>query len=220
MSPDVPERARLSEEELNARREELLLDVRHRLAGGRGAEERAKRGVSQSRIRMRTLLLPAFGILLFLHFGSRAGAPLGVHAAFTPGAGESFAGPRVFAAERSGADATGEIELAPGDVVGTTSGPPSTLELGKGRLLLDSGARAVVASLLPPRVRLLGGTARAEGRLRVVTAHGVYDLDSGAARLTLGSDVGLVVEQFEGEGAVIGPEGERKLAAGMTAVSW
>lgn len=219
MTPDPPRQGRLTAEELEVRKEELYRDVHERLAGGKGLEERRRKEVSQSRIRLRTLLLPAFGIVLFLHFGSKAGAPLGVHAAFTPGDGESFAGPRVFAAERSPGADDGVIELAPGDVVGTTSGAASMLELGKGRLALESGARAVVASLMPPRVRLLGGTARAEGRLRIVTAHGVFDLESGAARLSLGSEEGLVVEQLEGEGALIGPEGQKDLVAGDRAAS-
>ncbi|MFT5733152.1 MAG: hypothetical protein ACJA2W_003085 [Planctomycetota bacterium] len=213
-SDDLP-KGRLSEGELESRKDELLRDVQERLAGGPGTLKRRQREVSQSGIRLRTLLLPAFGIVLLLHFGSRAGAPLGVHAAFTPGEGGSFAGPRVFAAERTGAGENGVFQLVPGDVVGTTSGAPSMLELGNGRLILEVGARAVVASLLPPRVRLLGGTAMAEGRLRVVTAHGVFDLESGSARLTLGSEAGLVVEQADGSGVLIGPDGERKVAAGM-----
>ncbi len=216
--PPQKRSSRLTDEELSLRKEALLADVHERLAGAQGTLSKARKDASQSRIRMRTLLLPALGIVLFLHFGSRAGAPLGVNAAFTPGGGESFAGPRVFTADEIKPGA-GEIRLAPGDVVGTTSGSPGVLELGNGRLILEPGARALISSLMPPRVRLIGGDARAEGRLRIITAHGVFDLESGAATLTLNSTVGLLVEQVEGEGVLVGPQGEVKLSAGDRSAS-
>ena len=219
--PDGP---RLSPDELARRKDELMLEGRARIADAHAG--RIARQVSQSRIRLRTLLLPAFGIVLFLNFGSRAGAPLGVHAAFTPGGGESFAGPRTFGAPAetgeqpaAGSDDRSPIELSPGDVVGTKSGSASILELGKGRLVLESGARALVVSLMPPRARLLGGTAQAEGRLRVVTAHGIFDIDSGVATMNLSAAEGLVVNQLEGSGVLKGPEGEQRLGAGDRAVS-
>lgn len=215
---------RLTPEELAQRKDELMREGRARIADAHSG--RVGREVSQSRIRLRTLLLPAFGIVLFLHFGSRAGAPLGVHAAFTPGGGESFAGPRTFGAppgEATGSTAFSDdrspIQLSPGDVVGTKSGTPSVLELGKGRLILEPGARALVASLMPPRARLLGGTAQAEGRLRVVTAHGIFDIHSGLATLTLSANEGLVVDQVEGSGTLTGPGGESQVNAGDRAVS-
>ncbi len=157
---------------------------------------------------MRLLLIPAFAIFIFIQFGSRAGAPLGVHAAFTPGDGTSFAGPRVF---RNGVEES--IRLAPGDVVGATSGSGSTLELGGGRLALEPGARAAVASLMPPRVRMIGGRAHVSGRLRVVTAHGILDLESGSADLTLG-DQGLTVTLRVGEASLISPDGQFELVPG------
>lgn len=210
------DKARLSPAELERRREELLREGRARVADARSG--RAPREVNQSRVRMRMLLLPAFGMLLFMHFGSRAGAPLGVHAAFTPGGGESFAGPRAFDASVQAEDRR-PIEVVPGDVVGTKSGTASILELGQGRLVLEPGARAVVASLMPSRARLLGGNAQAEGRLRVVTAHGIYDIDEGLANLSLSAAGGLIVKQIEGSGVLVGPDGEQRLVAGTRATS-
>ncbi len=218
--PPEPHQGRLSPEELAQRKDELMREGRARIADAQSG--RVGREVSQSRIRMRTLLLPAFGIVLFLHFGSRAGAPLGVHAAFTPGGGESFAGPRTFGSPSDGTANSSDrspIQLSPGDVVGTKSGTASVLELGKGRLILESGARAVVSSLMPPRARLLGGTAQAEGRLRVVTAHGIFDIHSGLATLSLSAAKGLVVDQLEGSGTLTGPGGEQQVSAGDRAVS-
>lgn len=214
-----PQRKSLSPEALAQKREALLRDVHGRIAAAEGFHQGPRRQVSLSGIRLRTLLLPAFAIVLFLHFGSRAGAPLGVHAAFTPGGGASFAGPRVFAAagaqgEAGPASAPERVRLEPGDVVGTTSGSPSTLELGKGSLRLEPGARAAVASLMPPRVRFLGGRARAQGRLRVVTAHGLYDLHEGEAHLALDAAAGLVIEQVSGEGTIVSAAGTRDLGAG------
>ncbi len=223
-----PQQPRLSPEELARRKDELMLEGRARITDAQAG--RAAKEVSQSRIGMRMLLLPAFGIVLFMSFGSRAGAPLGVHAAFTPGGGESFAGPRTFGAEpgsgpasgagpMAGSDDRSPIQLSPGDVVGTKSGTASVLELGNGRLVLESGARAVLSSLMPPRARLLGGKAQAEGRLKVVTAHGIFDIDSGVATLSLSAAEGLVVHQVEGTGLLRGPGGEQRLKAGDRAVS-
>lgn len=197
-------------EELERRREELLRDVTGRIQAARGERRgsRAPSAAARSRIRLRTLLLPAFAIVLMVHLGSRAGAPLGIDALFTPGDGSSFAGPRVFAAERE----VGPVELAPGDVVGVQDGSGGTLTLGKGTLHLEAGARAAVASVMPPRARLIGGEARATGRLRVVTAHGIVDLDEGAVLLLL--DEGLEVELEEGAASIISPDGEVELTVG------
>ena len=200
-------------EELRRRREELLHDVSERIAVARGEmpRRRSASGATLSRIRLRTLLLPAFAIVAMIHLGGRAGAPLGVDALFTPGTGTSFAGPRVFAAER--AASPGPVTLAPGDVVGARDGEGSTLTLGDGRLVLEPGARAAVASVMPPRARLIGGAARVEGRLRVVTAHGILDLEHGGARLVLDSR-GLAVRVMDGAARVISPDGEVELGPG------
>lgn len=200
-------------EELRRRREELLHDVSERIAVARGEmpRRRSASGAALSRIRLRTLLLPAFAIVAMVHLGGRAGAPLGVDALFTPGTGTSFAGPRVFAAER--AASPGQVTLAPGDVVGARDGEGSTLTLGDGRLVLEPGARAAVASVMPPRARLIGGAARVEGRLRVVTAHGIFDLERGGARLVLDSR-GLAVRVVDGTARVISPDGEVELGPG------
>ena len=200
-------------EELRRRREELLHDVSERIAVARGEmpRRRSASGATLSRIRLRTLLLPAFAIVAMIHLGGRAGAPLGVDALFTPGTGTSFAGPRVFAAER--AASPGPVTLAPGDVVGARDGEGSTLTLGDGRLVLEPGARAAVASVMPPRARLIGGAARVEGRLRVVTAHGILDLEHGGARLVL-DNRGLAVRVMDGAARVISPDGEVELGPG------
>ena len=107
-----PQRKSLSPEALAEKREALLRDVHRRIAAADGFREGRRRSVSLTGVRLRTLLLPAFAIVLFLHFGSRAGAPLGVHAAFTPGAGASFAGPRVFSSDVASTDATSVTSLA------------------------------------------------------------------------------------------------------------
>lgn len=200
-------------EELERRREELLQDASERIAAARGERPRRRgtSGAALRRVRLRTLLLPAFAIVAMVHLGGRAGAPLGVDALFTPGTGTSFAGPRVFAAER--AASPGPVTLAPGDVVGARDGEGSTLTLGDGRLVLEPGARAAVASVMPPRARLIGGTARAEGRLRVVTAHGIVDLATGSAHLALDGD-GLAVRVVDGLARVISPDGEFELLSG------
>lgn len=197
-----------SSESLERRRAELLGEVSDRLEEQHHPMRRSARPANPSRVQMRLLLIPAFAIFLFIQFGSRAGAPLGVHAAFTPGDGTSFAGPRVF---RAGS--TESMQLAPGDVVGARSGSGTTLELGAGRLALEAGARAAVASLMPPRVRLIGGRAHASGKLRVVTAHGILDLDDGSAELILG-DEGLTVTLRLGEARLTSPDGEFELVPG------
>lgn len=206
---------------LEARRRALLHEIENRSVGGAASGGLAlpkQRQPSLSGVRLRTLLLPAFAIVLFIHFGSRAGAPLGVHAAFTPSeTGESFAGPRMFTQGGTGGPEQ-SVRLSPGDVVGTRSGEPSKLELGKGRLTLDPGARAVVASLLPPRVRFVGGHATIHGRLRVVTAMGVIDLNEGEARVHL-DESGLEVRLIKGGGELTAPDGVTTLVPGVLAAS-
>ena len=190
---------------LDARRDELVAELHERIARSKPRPlPSMRRRVSLQGIRMRTLLLPAFAIVLFLAFGSRAGAPLGVEAAFTPGPGTSFAGPRVFDVPED-APPGPSVRLAPGDLVGARSGAESVLEVGHGRLRLQPGARAVLASLMPPRVRLIGGRAEASGRLRIVTANGIVDLDDGRALLYLSED-GLDITLVEGEGSLIAPD--------------
>ncbi|MEM9380391.1 MAG: hypothetical protein AAGB93_10630 [Planctomycetota bacterium] len=204
-------------EELQARREAMLTELHDRIGRTRdgGPSPHRRRAPSLSGVRLRTLLLPAFAIVLLVQLGSRAGAPLGVEAAFTPGAGTSFAGPRIF--ERP-ADASpgAPVRIEPGDVVGARSGATSVLAVGRGRLRLDPGARAVLASLMPPRVRLVGGSGVAEGRLRVVTAHGIVDVEDGSARLELGPE-GLDVLLLDGAGRLIAPDATTDLAPGQRA---
>ena len=203
--------------ELERKRLALIAEIRSRSVGRRAAtpgvsDERRARRIAG--VRMRTLLLPAFAIVVMIHFGSRAGAPLGVHAGFTPSPnGKSFAGPRVF--DEHG---MAEVTLAPGDVVGTLEGATSTLALGDGTLELEKGARAVVASLMPPRARLIGGRARIKGKLRVVTAMGVIDVDDGEADVSL-DESGLEVELLHGAGVLTAPEGRVELLPGQVAAS-
>ena len=66
---------------------------------------------------------------------------------------------------------------------------------------------------MPPRARLIGGNARAEGRLRVVTAHGIVDLERGRAQLALDGG-GLAVRVVDGFARVISPDGEFELRPG------
>ena len=203
--------------DLERRRLALIAEIQSRSIGRRGAtpgvtEERHRRRIAG--VRLRTLLLPAFAIVLMIHFGSRAGAPLGVRAGFTPSQnGTSFAGPRVF--DEHG---MAEVTLAPGDVVGTLDGGKSTLALGEGSLELEKGARAVVASLMPPRARLIGGKARINGKLRVVTAMGVIDIQDGEASVVL-DERGLEVTLLDGSGVLTAPEGRMELVQGETAAS-
>lgn len=195
----------------------MLTELHERLGRAAGGAPRRRRAPSLSRIRLRTLLLPAFAIVLLVHLGSQSGGPLGVEAAFTPGAGTSFAGPRVF--ERPIDAAPGApVRIEPGDVVGAGEDATSVLAVGGGRLRLDPGARAALASLMPPRVRLVGGTAVAEGRLRVVTAHGIVDVEDGSARIELGSE-GLDVLLLDGVGRLIAPDATRELEPGERATA-
>lgn len=203
--------------QLEERRRAMIAEISTRSVGG---QDRARRrqGPSASGSRLRTLLLPAFAIVLFIHFGSRAGAPLGVHAAFTPNAdGVSFAGPRVFE-QGAAPPSSGSVRLAPGDVVGTQTGSPTVLALGDGRVELSPGARAAVASLLPPRVRLIRGEFRAFGRLRIITAMGVVELAEGECALRL-DERGLEVELEIGAGELIAPYGTVELVPGEIAAS-
>ncbi|MEL6428068.1 MAG: hypothetical protein AAFU73_21155 [Planctomycetota bacterium] len=161
--------------------------------------------------RMRLVLLSAFVIVMLAWAGRNSGGPLGLQAAFTPASdGVSFAGRRTFEAQ---GDA---VTLVPGDVVGARDGRGASLVLGDGRLELEPGARAAVASLMPPRARLLGGTVRASGRIRVVSAHGILDLE-GEAELRLDQS-GLAVGVRAGEATVVSPDGSRTLAAGESAL--
>lgn len=212
-----------SDPELERRRLALIAEIRSRSIGRRGptrgggpvpgeSEERRVRRLAG--VRLRTLLLPAFAIVLMIHFGSRAGAPLGVHAGFTPSPdGKSFAGPRIFREPGMAA-----VTLAPGDVVGTLEGGRSTLALGDGTLELEEGARAVVASLMPPRARLIGGSARITGTLRVVTAMGVIDIAGGEADVRL-DEGGLEVVLARGAGVLTAPNGRTQLVPGELAAS-
>ena len=131
--PSIAMTAAPRQSDLDARRDAMVSGLRDRIDRTNHHLVTPRRGVNLSRIRMRTLLLPAFAIILMISFGSRAGAPLGVDAAFTPGSGTSFAGPRVFEIPPGAAPAK-PVRLEPGDVVGTSSGSASLLEAGKGRI--------------------------------------------------------------------------------------
>lgn len=161
--------------------------------------------------RARIVLLSAFAVFLLAWVGRNTGGPLGVNAAFTPGAGgTSFAGARTF----EGTSAP--VPLTPGDVVGSRDCVGATLALGGGRIELGPGARAAVASLMPPRARLLGGTARVDGTLRVVTAHGVLDVEDGACSVGL-DERGLRVSVESGAVRLTSADGVRELGAGESA---
>jgi len=197
--PDLQRRAARLRDEAAARVERQ----RDLLFGG--AAPRARRA---SASRTRIVLLSAFAVFLFAWVGRNTGGPLGVHAAFTPGSGgASFAGARMF----EGTSAP--VPVTPGDVVGSRDGVGATLALGGGRVELGPGARAAVASLMPPRARLLGGTARIEGELRVVTAHGVLDVEGGACSVRL-DEGGLRVSVESGAARLTTADGVRELGAG------
>lgn len=192
-------------DDLRARADSEMESIRDRIRRVTPQPRGSRAPSSPSRIRMRTLILPAFAILIMIQFGSRAGAPLGVQAAFTPGEGSSFAGPTVFEV-RPGSAPQESVSISPGDLVGARSGSDSVLVLGEGRLRLEPGARALIGAILPPRVRLLGGHAEASGRIRVVTAHGILDLAEGKASVRL-NESGFHVTLTEGEGTLLGPDG-------------
>lgn len=192
-----------------ALREEAAARVERQRALLLGGPAPRARRASASRTRM--VLLSAFVVFLFAWIGRNTGGPLGVSAAFTPSAsGTSFAGARLF----HGTSAP--VSVMPGDVVGARDGAGATLTLGSGRIDLGPGARAAVASLMPPRARLLGGTARIEGTLRVVTAHGVLDLMDGACVVGL-DEGGLTVAVDEGSARLTTADGVRELGAGDSA---
>ena len=203
--------------DLDARRDAMVAELHERIAradgrGPLGGTAPRRRPLSLSRLRLRTLVLPALAVFLLVHFSTGSGAPFGVVAAFQPGDGASYAG-AVELTDGATATAGASVPVEPGDVVGTTAGSPGTLTLGKGSLALHAGARALVESLVPPRVRLVGGTGVARGRIRVVTANGVLDLGDGEAQLEIRSD-GTRVEVRSGAGSLTTPDGVDELAAG------
>lgn len=204
-------------ENTEERGEALVREARARLEAARAVEHgswrRVRRGAS-SGPRLRTLLLSGFAIFAMVHLGSRAGAPLGVRAAFTPSrGGESFVGPRHIGADEVLAE--GEtIQLTPGDVIGVLGGAGGAVTMGGGRVELEPGARLVAASLMPPRVQLRGGRVTVTGRLRVVTPNGIVDGASGAVcHLSLGNE-GLVVRTAEGQVTVTDSAGVHEVPAG------
>ena len=204
-----------TQNDLDQRRDEIVADLTAKITGvsGTGA---GRRPLRLSRIRLRTLVLPAFAVFLMVHFGGGAAKPLGVEAAFVPGSGEAFAGVVQVDGAAETMDATGgrpSIPVESGDVVGTTAGSPGTLRLGPGSLELHAGARALVESLLPPRVRLISGTAIAKGELRVLTAHGLLAQTEGESELGI-SPEGLRVTLRAGEASLVSPDGSGPLAIG------
>lgn len=205
------------EEALEERARALRADALARLERSRPRAARPPRPSSLAGLRLRTLLLPAFAIACMAHFGGgeRRALP-GVSASFTPGAGASFAGARTFEAD---ADAPGDerVPVHPGDVIGVAAGAEaaSRLDLAGRTVRIDPGARALVASLFPPRVRLVRGGIVVSGDLVVDSAHGIVDLAGGSARITLES-TGLAVTLVEGSGRLVGPDGAVELVPGRT----
>ncbi len=203
------------QKDLDQRRDEIVADLTAKIAGVSGAGA-GRRPLRLSRIRLRTLVLPAFAVFLMVHFGGGAAKPLGVEAAFVPGSGEAFAGFVQVDGEAGTMDATGgrpSIPVESGDVVGTTAGSPGTLRLGPGSLELHAGARALVESVMPPRVRLISGTAIAKGEVRVLTAHGFLEQTEGESRLGI-SPEGLRVTLHAGEASLVSPYGAGPLTVG------
>ncbi len=213
-------------DDLNQRRDELVADLSAKIAG---VSERGARGTRGgpprlAGIRLRTLLLPAFAVGLMLYFGKGVATPFGVEAAFAPGSGGAFAGfVEIKSTDRpagAGPSATAEarrseaaIPVEPGDMIGTTDGSPGTLTLGKGTLELHAGARALLESIVPPRVRLISGTAIARGQLRVVTPHGLLDLREGELSLVI-SPEGLRLGLRSGDASLVSPDGSGPLPVG------
>jgi hypothetical protein len=213
-------------DDLDRRRDEIVADLSARIAGVSGGGGLGARGgpLRLSRVRLRTLLLPAFALGLMLYFGEGGAAPLGVEAAFEPGSGGAFAGfVEVKPKDRTSgagsptpADAgapSAAIPVEPGDMVGTTDGSPGTLTLGRGRLELHAGSRALLESVVPPRVRLISGTAVARGQLRVLTPHGLLDLQEGELWLGI-SPEGLRLTLRSGEASLVSPDGAGPLLVG------
>lgn len=203
------------QKDLDQRRDEIVADLTAKIAGVSGAGA-GRRPLRLSGIRLRTLVLPAFAVFLMVHFGGSAAKPLGVEAAFVPGSGEAFAGFLQVDGEAGPVAATGDrpsIPVESGDVVGTTAGSPGTLRLGPGSLELHAGARALVESVMPPRVRLISGTAIAKGEVRVLTAHGFLEQTEGESRLGI-SPEGLRVTLRAGEASLVSPDGAGPLTVG------
>jgi len=203
------------QKDLDRRRDEIVADLTAKIAGGSGTGA-GRRPLRLSRIRLRTLVLPAFAVFLMVHFGGSAAKPLGVEAAFEPGTGEAFAGFVQVDGEAGPVEATGgrsSIPVESGDVVGTTAGSPGTLRLGPGSLELHAGARALVESVMPPRVRLISGTAIARGEVRVLTAHGLLEQAEGESSLGISPD-GLRLTLRSGEASLVSPDGAGPLTIG------
>ena len=188
----------------------MIADLRSRIAGesGRAGPPRRRRPLRLSHARLRTLVLPALAVFLLVHFTAGSGAPFGVRAAFHPGDGDSFAG-----VARLGPGEAAAVPVEPGDLVGTTAGSPGRLLLGEGDLELQVGARALVESLVPPRVRLVAGRAVARGPIRVMTANGVVELTEGEAEVAV-TGSGLRVLLARGAGTIVSSAGTEALALG------
>lgn len=219
--------------DLDTRRAAMVEDLEGKIAGSRagGGPSPKDRGPRLSRIRLRTLVLPALAVFLMVRFSGDAAVPVFVEAAFTPGSGSAFAGvievpppadssgdavaPRQSLTMPSTTEANPaqSIPVEPGDVVGTTTGSPGTLTLGKGSLELRAGSRALLESVLPPRVRLLSGAAVAHGSILVVTANGILDQAAGETALEVGPE-GLRAELRAGTASLATPDGDVSLAPG------
>ena len=169
---------------------------------------------------LRFLVFSALVFALLAWSSTHLGRPAGTQAAFIPARdGVSFAGDRAFGLEpMSGAHSTVPTEpvaLESGDVVGAQDGSGALLTLAGGELELGSGARAAVASVIPPRAQLIGGEVIARGRIRIVSTHGIVDVD-GTAELDLGEEH-LFARVLEGEATITSHEGTRTLGAGTSA---
>ncbi len=203
-----------SQQDLDQRRDEIVADLNAKIAGiGRHGAGAARKPLRLSRIRLRTLVLPAFAVFLMIHFGGGAAKPLGVEAAFEPGSGGAFAGFVAVDGEVGPAGEHRSIPVESGDVVGTKDGSPGTLRLGPGSLELHAGARALVESVMPPRVRLISGSAVARDEIRVLTAHGFLEQTEGESALGI-SPQGLRITLRSGQASLVGADGTGPLTVG------
>ena len=66
---------------------------------------------------------------------------------------------------------------------------------------------------MPPRVRLISGTAIAKGEVRVLTAHGFLEQTEGESRLGI-SPEGLRITLHAGEASLVSPYGAGPLTVG------